>query len=95
MANSIFFIAGAAIGSVTIAVNIYLLKPVIRLMSQKKTILRGYLIHLSRFIIYGIAAVACYRLGIIPLIGYVTSIILMPVVMALHIAGKENADDKL
>ncbi|MGN0732927.1 MAG: hypothetical protein ACI4LC_01990 [Emergencia sp.] len=95
MANSMLFIAGAAIGAVTIAVNIYLLKPVIRLMSQKKTVFRGYLIHLSRFIIYGITAVACCRLGMIPLIGYVISIVLMPVVMALRIVGKEDADDKL
>lgn len=95
MANSMQIIIGAALGAATIVVNIYLLKKAIGLMCKKKGMTRGFLIHLSRFIIYGIAIMISYRTGMTMLLSYVASTVIITPVSALYMTRKEGADGKL
>ena len=91
----LLFIAGFAVGTVMIAVNLYLLKKVIGLMCRKKKFVTGMLIHLVRYIIYGSTVMAVYKTNMIMLIGCVISIILFPIAMALYMMRKEDANGKL
>lgn len=101
MANSTYLVIGLAVGLLTAVVNLNLLKKAVGYMcrkfqqSGKGHFAVGYLIHLSRFIIYGTTAVLSYKMGMYALGGYTACVVIAPIIMALRMTGKEGADGKL